>query len=211
MAERRKYSRPMIKKMITVNTEEAIRAMEQYVNRTMSQLYLLDVVLFHIADKEFAEEQNSKVEEILAGKLKELDKNIAKLQAFVDDNDIEELSGFSEQQSHEYKIYSPLCSRYLKLFTKFDVYMTLIDRIWMDGEMPSGERGTKQIKMSRHFKNVSNEIKNLGLNALSKARESGQEKEVFDSVKDIAENAENDDIKMELAKELNNSEKQKVA
>lgn len=206
MAEQRKYSRPMIKKMITVSTEEAIRAIEQYVNRTMSQLYLLDVVLFYIADKEFAEEQNNKAEEILSRKMQELNAHIGKLQEFIDENDIEELSGFTEQQSREYKIYSPLCSRYLKLFIKFDIYMMLIDRIWMEGEMPSGERGRKQTKMARHFRNISGEIKNLGTAALNKVRDSGQEKEVYESVKTLAENDDNDEIKLELAKELNNSE-----
>ncbi|MEZ8967662.1 hypothetical protein FCV82_02285 [Vibrio breoganii] len=181
---KRKYSRPALKKVVVVNSEASIDAMGQYVNQTMSAIYSLDVILFYIGSAQVAEEANARVDKLFEQKLQLFDKEITKLQKIVEDNDIEEIE-YSEQRTKDYKVYSPLCATYIKLFKKFELNTNLIDRLWLNGELSSSQRNGKVLKLGRHMRNVSRQVINMSKMAMKVAQSEGKEAEVNASLKEI--------------------------
>ncbi|GAM71757.1 hypothetical protein JCM19236_6340 [Vibrio sp. JCM 19236] len=202
---KRKYSRPALKKVVVVNSEASIDAMGAYVNQTMSAIYSLDVILFYIGSEQVAEEANSKINELFEQKLAVFDKEISKLQGLVDEHDIEEIE-YTEQRTKEYKVYSPLCATYIRLFKKFELNTNLIDRLWLNGELSSSQRNGKVLKLGRHMRNVSRQVINMSKVAMKLAQNEGKEAEVNESLKEI------DDVaKVTKAEASNEAEKQAVA
>ncbi|GAD89943.1 hypothetical protein VHA01S_030_00180 [Vibrio halioticoli NBRC 102217] len=183
---KRKYSRPALKKTVVVNSEASIDAMGTYVNQTMSAIYSIDVILFYIGSQEVADEANQKIAELFEKKLQLFDKEIDKLLAIVDENDIEDIS-YTEQRSKDYKVYSPLCATYLKLFNKFELNTNLIDRLWLNCELSSSQRNSKVLKLGRHMRNVSRQIINMSKIARKLAQSEGKEDEVNASIKELTD------------------------
>ncbi|MEZ9900208.1 hypothetical protein AB4332_03765 [Vibrio breoganii] len=181
---KRKYSRPALKKVVVVNSEASIDAMSQYVNQTMSAIYSLDVILFYIGSAQVAEEANARVDNLFEQKLQLFDKEITKLQKIVEENEIEEIS-YSQQRTKDYKVYSPLCATYIKLFKKFELNTNLIDRLWLNGELSSAQRNGKVLKLGRHMRNVSRQVINMSKMAMKVAQSEGKEDEVNASLKEI--------------------------
>jgi hypothetical protein len=182
--QKRRYSRPVLKKMITVNSEASIDAMENYVNRTMSALYALDVILFYIGSKEVADKANEKVHDLFAEKIQAFNASHAKYQRMSEDLDIEDME-YTQQRSQEYKIYSPLCSLYLKMMNKFEANINLMDALWLAGEMKSGEHKDKVVKASRHLRNISRQIVNISRQAMEVARNEGKAEDIQEAMNEI--------------------------
>lgn len=181
---KRKYSRPSLKKLVVVNSEASINAMDSYVNQTMSAIYSLDVILFYIGSEQVSEEANAKVNELFEQKITTFDKSVRNYQQLVDDNDIEEID-YTEQRTREYKLYSPLCGTYIRLFKKFELTTNLIDRLWLNGQLSSSERNHRVLKLSRHMRNVSRQVINMSKAAMKLAQQEGKEAEVNESLKEI--------------------------
>lgn len=180
----RKYSRPALRKMLVVNSEASLDAVESYVKPTMSAIYALDVILFYIGSEEVAKQANEKMTEMLEKKLAVFDEEIQKLQAKVNEHCGEDIE-YTQQRSEEYMIYSPLCATYLKLIKKFELNTNLIDQLWLNAEITSAVRNTKVRKLGRHLRNVSREINNASRQAMSIARNEGKEAEVKESIKEL--------------------------
>ena len=180
----RKYSRPHSKKMVVVQTEASIKAMEQFVNRTMSSLYALDVILYYIADESVADKANQQVRDLFDSKIEQFDKDISKLRRQVEENAVD-MPNYDEAHSSEYKIYSPLCSVFLKLINKFETNTQLIDALWLDGEIPSSARKTKTTKLARHLANISRQVVNASNNAMVIAKDQGKVGEIDSTLKEM--------------------------
>lgn len=181
---KRKYSRPNIDRQLVVNSQSSIDACENYVNRTMSSLYALDVILFYIADGQVAETANDEVKRIFDSKHDVFDKDILKLTEKVEACEADEAK-YTEEFSRNYKIYSPLCASYLKLIMKFERCINLIDSLWFAGELTSKNRTTQVMKLGRHLRNLSSQINNISRRAMEIARNEGKESEVTEAVKKI--------------------------
>lgn len=180
----RKYSRPHSKKLVVVQTEASIKAMEQFVNRTMSSLYALDVILYYIADESVADKANQQVRDLFDSKIEQFDKDISKLKRQVEENAVD-MPDYDEAHSSEYKIYSPLCSVFLKLIRKFETNTQLIDALWLDGEIPSSVRKTKTTKLARHLANISRQVVNASNNAMAIAKDQGKVGEIDSTLKEM--------------------------
>lgn len=180
----RKYSRPHSKKLVVVQTEASIKAMEQFVNRTMSSLYALDVILYYIADESVADKANQQVRDLFDSKIEQFDKDISKLKRQVEENAVD-MPDYDESHSSEYKIYSPLCSVFLKLIRKFETNTQLIDALWLDGEIPSSVRKTKTTKLARHLANISRQVVNASNHAMLIAKEQGKVGEIDSTLKEM--------------------------
>ncbi|MGR5178828.1 hypothetical protein [Vibrio mediterranei] len=181
---KRKYSRPNIDRQLVVNSQSSIDACENYVNRTMSSLYALDVILFYIADGQVAETANDEVKRIFDSKHDVFDKDILKLTEKVEACEADEAK-YTEEFSRNYKIYSPLCASYLKLIMKFERCINLIDSLWFAGELTSKNRTAQVMKLGRHLRNLSSQINNISRRAMEIARNEGKESEVTEAVKKI--------------------------
>lgn len=191
----RKYSRPSIKKMLVVNSEISIEAVETYVKRTLSALYQLDVILYYIGSEEVADAANEKVEKLFDGKLKAFNQDIKKLQDKVEElGDLEEIK-YTEQSDREFLIYSPLSARYLKLIKKFEMNTNLIDQLWMNAEMKSSTRKTENNALRSHLRNISNQIVNIARTAMKVAEHEGKKKLVEDEMKAL-------DVDSDVSKEI---------
>lgn len=182
--QKRKYSRPSIDKLLVVNSQSSIDACEQYVNRTMSSLYALDVILFYIADGLVAESANEEVKSIFDLKHDVFDSKIASLSEEVEAAEADETK-YTEEFSKTYKIYSPLCASYLKLILKFERSINLIDSLWFAGEKTSKQRTEEVIKLGRHLRNLSSQINNISSRAMVIARNEGKEDAIKEAVKEI--------------------------
>lgn len=180
----RKYSRPHSKKLVVVQTEASIKAMEQFVNRTMSSIYALDVILYYIADESVADKANQQVRDLFDSKIEQFDKEISKLKRQVEENAVD-MPDYDESHSSEYKIYSPLCSVFLKLIRKFETNTQLIDALWLDGEIPSSVRKTKTTKLARHLANISRQVVNTSNHAMLIAKEQGKVGEIDSTLKEM--------------------------
>lgn len=180
----RKYSRPHSKKLVIVQTEASIKAMEQFVNRTMSALYALDVILYYIADESVADKANQQVRDLFDSKIEQFDKEISKLKRQVEENAVD-MPDYDESHTSEYRIYSPLCSVFLKLIRKFETNTQLIDALWLDGEIPSSARKTKTTKLARHLANISRQVVNASNNAMLIAKDQGKVGEIDNALKEM--------------------------
>ncbi|GMQ49664.1 hypothetical protein [Vibrio sp. 10N] len=184
MANKRKYSRPNIERQLVVNSQSSIDACENFVNRTMSSLYALDVILYYIADGQVAEAANDEVKRIFDAKHDVFDQDVLKLSERVEACEADEAK-YTEEFSRNYKIYSPLCASYLKLIMKFERCINLIDSLWFAGEVTSKSRTTQVMKLGRHLRNLSSQINNISRRAMEIARNEGKESEVTEAVKEI--------------------------
>lgn len=204
--KKREYSRPSLKKVLVVNSEASINAVETFVKRTMASIYRLDVILFFIADEDVAKQANGKVAEIFAEKIRMFDTEIAKLEAKVSDLGVsEEDMDYSDQRAEEFKIYSPLCATYIKLIMKFERYTNLTDLLWLENELPSSERNKKVRKLRSHLGNVSRQVVNASRSAMAIAQSEGKEEDVIEAVTELGieadDNKELPESETEVAEE----------
>ncbi|WP_413694405.1 hypothetical protein [Psychromonas sp. KJ10-2] len=169
---KRKYSRPVLSKTLSMHSEASILALDQYITRTMSSLYALDVILFYIGDDSVAEVANEKVQGIFQEKIKLFNENIAKYNKTMEENEFERVS-YTMSKEKEFKIYSPLASTYLNMMGKFELVTNLIDSIWLGGEMTSRVRKDRVVKLSIHMRNISQQISNIAKNAMTLAKSTG--------------------------------------
>ena len=203
----RKYSRPALRKMLVVNSEASLDAVESYVKPTMSAIYALDVILFYIGSEEVAKQANEKMAEMLEKKLCVFDEEIQKLQAKVNEHCDEDIE-YTQQRSEEYMIYSPLCATYLKLIKKFEMNTNLIDQLWLNAEITSAARNTKVRKLGRHLRNVSREIKNASRQAMSIARNEGKEAEVKASIEELGVDSQTSEEILDVTAQAMESDKE---
>ena len=190
----RKYSRPALKKMLVVNSEASLDAVESYVKPTMSAIYALDVILYYIGSEEVAKQANTKIADLFEQKLKVFDAEIDKLQTRVNESEIEEIE-YTQQRAEEYMIYSPLCATYLKLIKKFELNTNLIDRLWLNAEISSSERNKQVLKLGRHLRNVSRQVINASRQAMNIAKSEGKDAVVKESIKELGvDNETSEDI-----------------
>ncbi|WP_028865109.1 hypothetical protein [Psychromonas aquimarina] len=188
-AKKRKYSRPVITKTLEMHSEASILALDQYINRTMSSLYALDVILFYIGDDVVAETANEKVQDIFAEKIKLFNKDITKYSAIVEENDFER-ADYTMHKQKEFKIYSPLASMYLNMMGKFELVTNLIDTIWLNGEMVSRIRKDRVVKLGIHMRNVSQQINNIAKHAMQVAKNTGKSADAVETMKELEIDAE---------------------
>jgi hypothetical protein len=191
---KRKYSRPSIEKMLVVNSEGLITGVETYVNKTMSALYALDVILFYIEEGNIADMANDKAAEVFEDKITNFNKLIIKYKAMAEQVDAPEECNYKEQIAKTYKIYSPLCSIYLNLIQKAELITNMIDAIWLAGGMKSSVRNKRVRNLSTQMRNLSNQMINMSTNAMKLARNKGQDVEdsVNESIKEIIDSVNND-------------------
>ena len=191
----RKYSRPSIDKMLVVNSEGLITGVETYVNRTMSSLYALDVILFYIEEANVADMANDKAVEVLNAKRDSFNKLVAKYQHMAQEVDAPDECEYKEHISRTYKIYSPLCSIYLNLIQKAELITNLIDAIWLSGGMKSSVRNKRVRNLSTEMRNLSNEMVNISKNAMKIARNKGKDVEdsVNQSILEVLDSVNNND------------------
>jgi hypothetical protein len=187
--KKREYSRPSMEKMLVVNSEGLITGVETYVNKTMSSLYALDVILFYIGDNDLADMANDKAADSLEKKLEIFNKRIAKYKHMSQQCDDFKEAEYQVQISRTYKIYSPLCSIYLNLIQKAELITNLIDGIWLVGGMKSKVRNERVRNLSTEMRVISHELKNISENAMKVARNKGEEtaKAVDETIKSIIE------------------------
>ncbi|BBM67913.1 hypothetical protein VA249_45590 (plasmid) [Vibrio alfacsensis] len=192
--ENRSYSRPAIKKVLSVKSESAISAVDTYLNSTLSAIYALDVILFFISDEATSEAANSKVSATFDEKLKFFNKKIHTAQKQVEEMELDEIV-YTQEFTKEYLVFSPLCGQYIQLMKKFDILTNLIDQLWLNGQISSGERKEQNNKLQRHMLNVSRHVINASRTAMRLAQAAGKEKEVQESVAKIG-------VSEKLAKEV---------
>lgn len=192
--ENRSYSRPAIKKVLSVKSESAISAVDTYLNSTLSAIYALDVILFFISDEATSEAANNKVSATFDDKLKFFNKKIHTAQKQVEELDLDEIV-YTQEFTKEYLVFSPLCGQYIQLIKKFDILTNLIDQLWLNGQISSGERKEQNNKLQRHMLNVSRHVINASRTAMRLAQAAGKEKEVEESVAKIG-------VSEKLAKEV---------
>ncbi|AUI88817.1 hypothetical protein BS333_20800 (plasmid) [Vibrio azureus] len=192
--EKRKYSRPAIKKILSVNSESAINAVETYMNKTLSAIYALDVILFYISDEATSEAANQKVADLFDEKMKFFNKKINHYNKIVEDGGMMDIV-WTQEFSEEYLIFSPLCGQYIQLIKKFDILTSLIEQAWLNGHIPSSERKGRQKSLQSHMRNVSRYVLNASQTAMRLAQSAGKEKEVLESVEQIG-------VTQEIAKEV---------
>ncbi|TOP86716.1 hypothetical protein [Vibrio parahaemolyticus] len=192
--EKRAYSRPAIKKMLSVKSESAINAVETYMNKTLSAIYALDVILFYISDEATSEAANQKVADLFDEKMKFFNKKINHYNNIVEDSGMVDIV-WTQEFSEEYLIFSPLCGQYIQLIKKFDILTSLIEQAWLNGHIPSSERKDRQKALQSHMRNVSRYVINASQTAMRLAKSAGKEKEVIESVEKIG-------VTHEIAKEV---------
>ena len=184
---KRTYSRPYMEKTIEVNSHFAILAMENYINRTMSSLYALDVILYYIADEELASQANKKVNELLTEKLDYCNAKIKHMNTKIEDGGFMSVSGYTGSLTQDYRIYSPLGLKYLNLILKFDLIASLTHTLWFHDEnsVDSGQNKKSLNKYHYHLKNISDSINNATRRAMVIAKNQGKEEEVLAAVKAV--------------------------
>jgi|GEM_PF-4790557 len=194
---RMKYSRPCLSKMITIQSENTIQIMDNLVNQTMSSLYTIEVILNFMGNETVTDEANETVSKFLKGKVKQFDDEIKSLKKKCDDLDVDVDDfnfSYSLPRSYDYKIYSPLCSTFLKLVLKYDQIVMLVDTLWVNDEMSRKARKDYFYKHQQHMRNISRRMINVSRQAYFAAKSTGNEKEVQEALQEVS-----------LDKELTNS------
>ncbi len=187
--KQRSYSRPAIKKQLVVNSEIAIKAIETYMNQTLSSIYALDVILFYISDDATSEAANQKIAALFDEKIKTFNGKISKLQAQVEELGLGDIV-YTQEFSEEYLVFSPLCGQYIQLIKKFDNITNLIDQLWLNGEISSKKRKNEVVALKRHLLNVSRRVINASRTAMALAKSQGKESEVENAVAGLGVDSE---------------------
>ena len=185
--KKRNYSRPYMEKTIEVNSHFAILAMENYINRTMSSLYALDVILYYIADESVANRANEAVNELLKEKLDYCNKKIQEMTKDIEEKELVSISGYTGSLTQDYRVYSPLGMKYLNLILKFDLIASLTHTLWFNDEdsIDSSQNKKSLNKYHYHLKNISSAINNATRRSMVIAKSQGKEEEVLEAVKAV--------------------------
>ncbi|EGR0468569.1 hypothetical protein FG064_16355 [Vibrio cholerae] len=182
---KRTYSRPAIRKTLSVNSEAAMKAVETYMKPTLSAIYALDVILFFISDEATSEAANERVSGIFETHISSLNKLIQKYQKQLNEaSDEKAISDVEYNHAHneEYLIYSPLCGQYIQLIKKVDILIGLMDQLWLNGELTGNKRNGEMVTLRRRLLNVSRQVINASRTAMTLAKAQGKDDGVIETV-----------------------------
>ena len=200
-SNKRKYSRPVITKTLVMNSEASLKALDSYINKTLSNLYALDVILYIIGNDDAAEAANEEVKSIFDKKIEQFNKEFNKYKPMIEELDLN-AADYPEGMQKEFKIYCPLGAVYLRMISKFELVTNQVDTIWINGEMPSRERKKKVKAMSDHMRNVSAQVSNISKRAMIAAKAEGKGAEAAQKMKELEINSdvETEEVKAKATK-----------
>lgn len=186
---KRTYSRPVLNKLMNVSSEVSLGLMDHYANKTMSSIYFLDLVLFYMVSEEVAMQENEKIADELDVRINSMKKDIEKYehmaeQAGIDINDDSSFE-WSINKSIEYKVYSPLCAKYLNLITRVDRLVTILAQLWINGEIKPNQYKRKTVAIRTSVVQFSRSILNSAKRAHLFAKESNKREEIESSMKEL--------------------------
>lgn len=186
---KRTYSRPVLNKLMNISSEVSLGLMEHYANKTMSSIYFLDLVLFYIASEEVAMQENEKIADLLDVRINSMKKDIEKYELMAEQAGINVNDGssfeWSINKSIEYKVYSPLCAKYLMLITMVDRLVTILAQLWIHGELKPNQYKRKTVAIRTSVVQFSRSILNSAKRAHQVAKESNKKEEIELSMKEL--------------------------
>lgn len=102
---------------------------------------------------------------------KELEKQIEQMRTVLGNEGIEEIATFSKQEMLPMMVVMPAQNRYLKLLVTADMYMRLINTLWLEGFMNDKEKGKAEMRFKHHARSISSFARRMRVGLLRKLKD----------------------------------------
>ncbi len=181
----RKFSRPLMKRKITLLTGHAQRVMERSFYPTAASLGRLSTIMYVLADEEQTDQLNTLIVEKLDAFIADLEAQTATTRGLLDDEGITETPEYSNAQILEVTFMSPAVYRLIKAMSQFDSFAVLIDTAWFAALVGNQEHTNLPYTWRNKFLALNTEIIELERRAQKSAASAGKSDEVETALHDI--------------------------
>lgn len=156
---------------MTLNTPCAQRVYNRVYAEVSRNLYSLGVVT-HVMndDGTVAEELNAVVKDRFDTLKKQLDDEIKRLEAVRDDAGVSAIPNYTEPQSVENDVTTPMTFHFIRLLQTLDRVVTLLDSLWLTEEIDVKQKLRQEYVWQKRILKFSNQLRELNNRARKASR-----------------------------------------
>lgn len=179
---RRPRSIAVVEVEVTLQSQQAQYVQERALFRVMRSLYAISVILRHIA----APKEVDDVLKVVYSRIDEVRKGIeqehARLAKILKDSGAEPKLTFTQPAPVKVQISSPHAKRYLDLITFLDIYMALVETLWLSDLLDDAQRHEAQEAATGHVLSLAGQINDIETRAREAARRQGKDEVVAEEL-----------------------------
>ncbi|NVP01923.1 hypothetical protein HWA77_17040 [Photobacterium damselae subsp. damselae] len=169
----RKYSKPYLTEKMVLKNDTTLQLTYGLIPKVMYSFFTLDVILFYIREKDFAEQVNERANALLDKEKGRIEKLLKAAKSNADKYNITSMPNYTVSQEREFRKYTPLATKFLNIVSNVEEYSILLDALWLNGHIESEFRNSKLKKVRYGLLNFSRQMANLGVNAMAVANDKG--------------------------------------
>jgi|AntRauTorcE11898_2_1112593.scaffolds.fasta_scaffold06330_1 hypothetical protein len=160
--QRKPISRPSLSQTVTLNTPCAQRVYNRVFSEVVRNLYSLGVITHVLSnDDSTADELNEIVKSRFDSLKEKLDDEVKRLNTVRDDAGVTAIPGYTEPQSIENDVTSPMAFHFINLLQTLDKVVTLLDSLWLTEEIDVKQKLRMEYMWQKRLLKFSNQLREL--------------------------------------------------
>lgn len=201
--QKKPISRPSLSQTVTLNTPCAQRVYNRVYAEVSRNLYSLGVVTHVLSeDDSTAEELNGIVKERFDALKEKLDDEIKRLETVRDDAGVTAIPSYTEPQSVEHDVTTPMTFHFIRLLQTLDKIVTLLDSLWLTEEIDVKQKLRMEYMWQKRLLKFSNQLRELNNRARKASKNKG-------AANEDADKADSSDSSAEQKPEVSDSKDEK--
>ncbi|WP_137887515.1 hypothetical protein [Pseudomonas sp. 2FE] len=166
------YSKPSLKGVMNLNTEQAKFFAGNRFDSLMTALFIVDVTSRNLA-KRLKTFNHKAVVDAVSSKIEAMETSIndeiVRLETMLTSLGVTERAGYSSPLVREFQVTSPEIKRMSKVLQSFDTLITLVDTAWLGEKIESSEAEEFRVAKSDKMAKLIRSLVGLGQSARVKA------------------------------------------
>ena len=160
--QRKPISRPSLSQTVTLNTPCAQRVYNRVFAEVARNLYSLGVITHVLSDDDtIAEELDGIVKSRFDSLKEKLDDEVKRLNTVRDDAGVTAIPRYTEPQSIENDVTSPMAFHFISLLQTLDKVVTLLDSLWLTEEIDVKQKLRMEYMWQKRLLKFSNQLREL--------------------------------------------------
>ena len=147
---------------ITLNTDFAQRVYRRTWDRLKADLYVLTVRTRSSGMDDAAKAIESVISEAFEHARKDIEGDLARSEAIMDDVKLTELPTYKGAQTVEAEYSTPRAKEFLNLLLQMDQLLTRYDALWLTGQIETQQRIQRSQNWQRRLIKIANRLRELG-------------------------------------------------
>ncbi|HIF9334009.1 TPA: hypothetical protein ACX6RM_002267 [Photobacterium damselae] len=180
--KKRLYSKPYFEEELELKTDTTLQLTYGLIPKVMYSFFSLDVILFYIGERNFADQVNEQANMLLDEELNRVSKLLNKTKKQAVDNGINSMPKYTISKKRNFRKYTPLASKFVKIVNHVEEYNILMDALWLNNVVDSDERNNKLKKLKFNLFRFSRQMANLGERTMVVAKDKGIDADVTETL-----------------------------